>query len=70
MNLYIMADSEGISGIYSREQVMGDRIPEGRALMTDDINVCAESKKYTSVIAMAVQTPLYMTRFPEMLIMS
>lgn len=49
MNLYIMTDSEGISGIYSREQVMGDRILEGRALMTEDINVCADAAKEAGV---------------------
>ena len=42
MNIYIMVDIEGISGIYAREQVIPSerRFAEGRRYMTDDINVC------------------------------
>lgn len=48
MNIYIMADAEGISGIYDSEQVStapGSRYAEGRERMTRDINVCAEACK-------------------------
>ena len=47
MNVYIMTDAEGISGIYDREQVMpaGSRYNEGRMLMTEDINTCVEAAK-------------------------
>ncbi|MGM9624259.1 MAG: M55 family metallopeptidase [Eubacteriales bacterium] len=45
MNIYIMTDMEGISGITSREQVMPDaqRYQEGRRLMVTDINVCVRA---------------------------
>ncbi len=47
MNIYLMVDAEGISGIYSREQVMdsGSRRAESRAYMTADINACVEACK-------------------------
>ncbi len=45
MNLYIMADLEGISGIYSRDQIVGNRIDEGRELMTAEINACVDAAK-------------------------
>ncbi len=52
MNVYIMADMEGISGIYSQEQVL----PNGSAqyqnackLMMNDINVCAKACKQAGV---------------------
>ena len=47
MNIYIMTDLEGISGIYDREQVMpnGSRYSEGRSFMTQDINACVEAAK-------------------------
>ena len=47
MNVYLMVDLEGISGIYSREQVTegGTRRAEGRAYMTADINACVETCK-------------------------
>lgn len=47
MNIYIMTDMEGISGITSREQVMPDaqRYQEGRRLMVADINVCVRACK-------------------------
>lgn len=43
MNIYIMADIEGISGIYCRDQVLWNEryYAEGRELMTWDINICA-----------------------------
>ncbi|MBQ2840532.1 MAG: M55 family metallopeptidase [Oscillospiraceae bacterium] len=51
MNLYIMVDLEGISGIFSREQVMDDaaRRQEGRVLMTEDINACVDAAKEAGV---------------------
>ena len=47
MNVYLMVDLEGISGIYSRDQVSSDstRTAEGRAYMTADINACVEACK-------------------------
>ncbi len=47
MNIYIMADIEGISGIYAREQVVsgGERFSEGREFFTQEINACAEACK-------------------------
>jgi len=47
MNIYIMVDAEGISGIYSREQASldGSRYDECRKLITWDINTCVEAAK-------------------------
>lgn len=47
MNIFIFADIEGISGIYSRDQVLPDgrRFNEGREFLTADINACAEGCK-------------------------
>ena len=47
MNIYIMADIEGISGIYCRDQVITDGryYTEGRELMTKEINICARACK-------------------------
>ena len=47
MNVYIMTDMEGISGIVSREQVVSteSRYQEGRRMMTADINVCVKACK-------------------------
>lgn len=47
MNIYIMTDAEGISGIYDREQVLstGTRYNECRAYMTEDINAVVEAAK-------------------------
>jgi D-amino peptidase len=49
MNIYIMVDAEGISGIYDRDQVMANsatgRYSEGRELMVNDINACVEACK-------------------------
>ncbi len=51
MKIYIMADIEGISGVFLKEQVMatGDRYNEGRALMTREANICAEALKEAGV---------------------
>lgn len=47
MRIYVMTDLEGISGVYSREQVTqaGSRFAEGRRYMTADINSCVEGLK-------------------------
>ncbi len=47
MNIYIMVDAEGISGICDSEQVTraGSRYQEGRELMVKDINACVEGCK-------------------------
>lgn len=47
MNVYIMADLEGISGIYSCDQVTGgaSRRDEGRKYMTRDVNTCVTACK-------------------------
>lgn len=44
MKVFVMVDIEGISGIYSREQVLQDerRFSEGRKYMTADVNACVE----------------------------
>ena len=52
MNIYLMVDMEGISGIYSSEQVdieKGTRYQEGRALMTREVNECVEGLKDAGV---------------------
>ncbi len=51
MNVYIMADLEGISGIYCREQVTPDqrRFDEARRFLTREINICAEACKAAGV---------------------
>ncbi len=51
MNLYILVDLEGISGVYSREQVASDgtRIDEGRVMMTEDVNACVSAAKEAGV---------------------
>ncbi|MBE6912380.1 MAG: hypothetical protein E7473_07635 [Ruminococcaceae bacterium] len=49
MNLYVMVDLEGISGICSRDQILGDRISEGRLMMTEDINACVNAAKEAGV---------------------
>ncbi len=47
MNLYILVDLEGISGIFSRDQIMDVpiKIQEGRVMMTEDINACVNAAK-------------------------
>lgn len=47
MNIYIMVDMEGISGIYCSEQVIktGARYAEGVRYLADDINVCVKACK-------------------------
>ena len=51
MNIYIMVDNEGISGVYSWEQTKegGSRRAEGRAYMTADINAVVEALKEAGV---------------------
>jgi len=51
MNLYIMVDLEGISGVYTREQVVpdGEKLNEGRIMMTEDINACVDAAKAVGV---------------------
>ena len=46
-----MADLEGISGIYCREQVTPDqrRFDEGRRFLTREINICAQACKAAGV---------------------
>ena len=47
MNVYIMTDIEGISGIVSKDQVLKNSpmYQEGRRLMTAEINVCVKACK-------------------------
>ena len=47
MNIYIMVDIEGISGIYTREQTKKDGLyfTEGRDYITAEVNACAEACK-------------------------
>ncbi len=47
MKIYIFADIEGISGVYTREQVLPNetRFSEGRSYMTADVNACAAGCK-------------------------
>ena len=47
MNIYIMVDIEGISGIYTREQTKKDGLyfEEGRDLITAEVNACAAACK-------------------------
>lgn len=47
MNIYIMVDLEGISGIFEPSQVMSDGVKyqEGRSLMAADINACVKACK-------------------------
>ncbi len=47
MNVYVMVDIEGISGIYSNDQTREGRWqnPEGRRCLMADINACVEGLK-------------------------
>ena len=47
MNIYIMTDTEGISGIFSSDQILegGSRYMEGRSLLTEEINACVHACK-------------------------
>lgn len=51
MNICIMTDLEGISGIYCREQVIPGqwRFDEGRRYLTREVNICAEACKASGV---------------------
>ena len=53
MNVYLMVDIEGISGIYAREQVIPTeaKFSEGRRFMTEDINACVKGLKEAGVEA-------------------
>lgn len=47
MNVYVMVDAEGLSGIHLASQVMSDGAlyQEFRQMMTDEINACVEGLK-------------------------
>lgn len=51
MNVLVMVDIEGISGIYTREQVLPSesRFIEGRKYLTADLNACAKGLKAAGV---------------------
>ncbi len=51
MNVFVMVDIEGISGIYAKEQVLRNelRFQEGRKCMTEEINVCVSALKEAGV---------------------
>lgn len=51
MNLYILVDIEGISGVYSPSQAYsdGNRTEEARELMTKDVNACVDAAKEAGV---------------------
>lgn len=51
MNVYIMVDLEGISGLYCREQMTPDapRFTEARKYMTREVNLCARACKAAGV---------------------
>ena len=51
MNIYIMVDIEGISGIHTREQTRKDGLyfDEGRDYMTAEVNACAEACKAAGI---------------------
>lgn len=51
MNVYVFADLEGITGIYTKAQVLSDgaKYAEGRDYMTHDMNVVAAALKEAGV---------------------
>lgn len=51
MNVYIVVDIEGISGVTAPAQIYpnGSLYSEGRRMMTDDINVCVKACKEAGV---------------------
>ena len=51
MNIFIMVDMEGISGIHTREQTKVDGLfyQDGRDYLTRDVNACAEACKEAGV---------------------
>lgn len=51
MNVYVMVDIEGISGIYTRSQVIPSepRFHEGRRYMVEDVNSCVAGLKAAGV---------------------
>ena len=57
MNIYIMVDIEGISGIVNKEQTnpKGSMYAEGRQMITDEINVCVKACKEAGADKVYVQ---------------
>ena len=57
MNVYVMVDIEGISGIYTRSQVLPSepRFAEGRRCMVEDVNSCVAGLKAAGVEKVYVQ---------------
>ncbi|MBO7762154.1 MAG: M55 family metallopeptidase [Clostridia bacterium] len=51
MNVYIMVDSEGVGGLYDRQQNVTGRLyaSDSRDFMTRDVNICAEACKEAGV---------------------
>ena len=51
MNVYVMVDIEGISGVYTRSQVLPteNRFQEGRNYMVEDVNSCVAGLKAAGV---------------------
>ena len=51
MNIYILTDLEGISGIYSKEQISPEErlFDDGRRYLTREINICADACKAEGV---------------------
>ncbi len=51
MNVFVMVDIEGISGIYTKDQVLNGapRHAEGRRYITEEINVCVKALKESGV---------------------
>ncbi len=56
MNVYLMVDIEGISGVYTRDHIRPDayRANEGRDYMTADINACAAACKEAGALRVYV----------------
>lgn len=51
MKVYVMVDIEGISGVYTKSQVLPSegRFMEGRRYMTEDVNYCVKGLKAAGV---------------------
>ncbi len=64
MKLYIMADIEGISGIYSSTQITddGNRYAEGRRYMTREANIVAKACKAAGVDTVIFRDCHYMAQ--------
>ena len=67
MNVYVNVDIEGISGIYTREQVLPEeyRFAEGRRLMTQDVNAVAKGLKEAGYEMVPVSKLIYKEQFEE-----